>query len=361
MSYSDYFSLPVHQKERESLPLIRALIERYTEERPFEGIRVVFGHLVVRNSMAVVEALHQGGAEVILANTFASPATHKVVAHLAELGIAVLPVEEAVRKADVFFDVSAVLGRLRTPKAAAEATRTGVLFYEQIPCPVVSADNSRAKRIEGFFGTGDGFVRAWKQLRPGDPLQGKRMLQFGYGKIGRGAAHRIRQAGAEVTVADIDPAGRERAEADGFNNIDAAPHAGLEKALANAEVVLSVTSVPGIHSRTLPPEWFRANNPVLANLGAEDEFGHKFKDEEILGGKAVPLNFHLDQPTLNRYVDVPLAAHLLALEAIVTHPEQYPNGVHPLPVEMDEWLLKTWRRRWPDEDLTGIGEELGLQ
>jgi hypothetical protein len=99
---------------------------------------------------------------------------------------------------------------------------------------------------------------------------------------------------------------------------------------------------------------------VLVSLGAEDEYGPAFSEDEILGGTRVPLNFHLAQPTLNRYVDPPLAAHLLALEAYVRDPGAYPVGVHPLPAEMDNWLLREWRKAWPDEDLEGIGEELGL-
>jgi len=109
-----------------------------------------------------------------------------------------------------------------------------------------------------------------------------------------------------------------------------------------------------------PPAWFRRPRTVLVNLGAEDEFGPPFGDDEILGGHHLPLNFHLAQPTLNRYVDPPLAAHLLALEALVRQPERWTPGVHPLPAEMDAWVVGSWRAAWPDEDLTGIAEELGI-
>ena len=113
-------------------------------------------------------------------------------------------------------------------------------------------------------------------------------------------------------------------------------------------------------SRQLPPAWLRHNRPVLVNLGAEDEFGPAFTDDEILGGRDLPLNFHLARPTENRYVDPPLAAHLLALEALLADPTRYPPGIHPLPTAMDAWVLESWRRAWPQEDLTGIGDELGL-
>jgi adenosylhomocysteinase len=321
---------------------------------------VAFGHILVRNSMAVAEALVAGGAELVLSDAHHSPAADAVMGELAGLGIPVLSVAEAAQAADLFLDVNAVLGRVHPPRAAAEVTRTGILHYQTIDCPVISADDCRAKRIEGFFGTGDGFLRAWRQLRPDDPPEGKRVVQFGYGKIGRGVAFRCRAAGLEVTVADISEVGRQRAAAEGFPVLDAAPKAELQSTLKTADIIISVTGIPGVIGQTLPPEWLRAGEAVLVNLGAEDEYGAQFGESEILGGKQVPLNFHLAQPTLNRYVDAPLAAHALALEAWARQPEAYPSGIHSLPEAMDRWLVTDWRRHWPDEDLTGIGEELGL-
>jgi adenosylhomocysteinase len=361
MSLDAYFSEPAHLEEKQTLPLLCFLIERYHQEKPFDGLTVVLGHILVRNSMAAAEALWAGGAEVVLCDAFPSPATETVLSDLARHQVPVLTVEQAVKAGHIFVDTDAILGRQRTPRFAAEVTRTGVLHYSNIPSPVISADDSLAKRIEGFFGIGDGFIRAWKHLRPEDPLEGKKVVQFGYGKIGRGLAHRTHSAGMQVVVADIDPYNRARADEDGFQSLDGHPNTGLIAKLTEAEVVIAVTGIPGILSRALPPEWLRANRPVLVNMGAEDEFGDAFEDAEILGGKALPINFHLTQPTLNRYIDPSLAAHVLALEALVRDPQAYPIGVHPLPEEMDTWLLKSWRAAWPHENLTGIGDELGLE
>ncbi|MGH2626557.1 MAG: NAD(P)-dependent oxidoreductase, partial [Anaerolineales bacterium] len=275
-------------------------------------------------------------------------------------GVAALPPDEAAQAGDLFLDVNAVLGRNRIPRAAAEATRTGVQHYARLRCPVVSADDSRAKRIEGFFGTGDSFLRTWQQFFPGRPAAGRAVVAFGYGKIGRGVAHRMRAAGMHVTVAEVAPLALARARQEGFPVLEAAPTEELRSALARADIVLSVTGIPDQLSHTIPPDWVRAARPVLVNMGAQDEFGPAFSDDEIAGGRAVPWNFHLAQPTRNRYVDPALAAHLLAMEAIVLRPQAFPAGIHPLPPEMDEWLVRTWRAEWPNEDLTGIADELGL-
>lgn len=350
------FDSPEQVEEKKDLPVLRALIERYRQEQPFRDCRVVFGHVLVRNALVMVEALCQGGAQVVFSRAHPSPAERPCLEALAGLGLRVWPVERAVALGDLYLDVAAVLGRQRPPRAAAEVTRTGVRHYRHIPCPVISADDCLAKRIEGYFGTGDSFLRAWRLLRPGDPLQGKRLVLFGYGKIGRGVARAAREAGMEVVVAEVDPAAAARAGAEGFETVEGTPTEALRRALARAQVVIAVTGVPGVLGRTLPPEWLRANRPVLVNLGAEDEFGPAFEEHEILGGRRVPLNFHLPQPTRNRYVDPALAAHLLALEAWVRAPDRYPPGIHPLPPGMDRWVLETWQAAWPEEDLSPILE-----
>jgi len=360
VSLEAFFESPAHAGQRAGLPILRALIDRYTSERPFAGRTVVFGHLLVRNSMVVVEALWRGGAEVVLCEAHPSPAEAEVRGELERLGVPVLPIAAAAEAGAWFLDVGAVLGRRRTPRGAAEVTRTGVLHYRHIPCPVISADDARSKRIEGFFGTGDGFVRAWRQLRPDEPLEGKTVVVFGFGKIGRGVAHRLRRLPMRVTVVEADESARRRAWGEGFAVV-ADDDPALEGALAEAEIVIAVTGRPGILGATVPADWFRRNRPALVNLGAEDEFGPAFADDEIVGGRHLPLNFHLAEPTLNRYVDAPLAAHLLALEALLRDPESWPPGVHPLPQAMDAWVVRTWRAAWPEEDLTGIAEELGLR
>jgi hypothetical protein len=182
---------------------------------------------------------------------------------------------------------------------------------------------------------------------------------FGYGKIGRGVAVRTRAAGMRVRVVDTSPRARKRAQADGIACHDGSLDSRLRRWLRQADIVIAVTGTPAALGDHVPQDWLRASHPVLVNLGAEDEFGPGFSEKEILGGRSVPLNFHLPEPTLNRYVDPALAAHLLALEVALSQPLS--PGVHPLPAALDRWVLQTWRAAWPEEDLTGIGRELGLQ
>lgn len=316
MGLRRYFDTAAHREERAQLPLLTELIARFRHEVPFSGHSIVFAHLLVRNSMVMVEALHAGGAEVVLSEAHHSPAVQPVRAALAQAGVDVLPVAQAVQRGELYLDVAAVLGRARPPRGAAEVTRTGVLHYEKMDVPVVSADDCRSKLIEGFFGTGDSLRRAWAQLRPKDPLRDKFIVQFGYGKIGRGVAWRTREAGNQVLVLDPAQTARQRADQDGFQARTPEATPATQRLLERADVIVAVAGVPGGVGRTLPVEWFK-QGAVLVNLGAEDEFGPEIEEELILGGRGQPLNFHLARPTANRYVDAPLSAHLLALEALL--------------------------------------------
>jgi adenosylhomocysteinase len=359
-SFESLFTTSDYLAERDQLPILKNLIDRYARESTFQGLSVVFGHLLVLNSLTLLEALWVGGASLTIAETHLSRPTRPIIKRLNEHGIPVIPLEDAVGMGDWFLDVGAILGKMRTPKGAAEATRTGVLHYRDIPCPVVSADDSRSKLIEGFFGTGDSFIRAWTQLQPNDALDGKRCVQFGYGKIGRGVARHAHRAGVELTVIEVSEAAMQRANAEGFVALPAAEIIEVQRALSEAELVIAVTGIPGVVGNNYPVDWFSVSNPLLVNLGAEDEFGPAFDQDRILGGRSIPLNFHLSQPTLNRYIDPALSAHILALESLIKKQGNYSIGIHPLPEDMDAWIIKTWRKSWPEEDLTGIGEDLGL-
>lgn len=353
MALQPYFDTDAHRRVRSELPLLGMLIERYRQQQPFAGQAIVFAHPLVLNSMPMVEALLLGGATVILSDGQPAAGDHRVRQRLAHFEVPVFPVERAVARGRIYLDVGCVLGRARPPRVAAEVTRTGVHHYRRLAVPVVSADDCQAKQIETLFGTGDSFMRAWRQLRPSDPLAGKQLVLFGFGKIGRGVAHHCRRAGLPLTVVDRDPSARHRAAAAGFATLPADPSQALQEALQAADIVIAATGVPAALASTIPQDWLR-QGATLVNLGAEDEFGPAFSDADILGGKAHPLNFHLEEPTRNRYIDAPLAAHLLALEAVTDDPDRFRGGVHPLPAEMDRWVLDHWQRLHPEEDLSDL-------
>jgi adenosylhomocysteinase len=359
MGIAEYLVSPHYKAEKQDMPVIQEVIDRLWEEKPFQGARVAVAHLLALNSVTMLEAFWRGGAELILCNPFPSPRSTATADELTANGFRFFPVAEAAELGEYFIDNAGSLGKLRTPKAAVEVTRTGEYVYQSASCPVISVDNSRVKYLETYMGTGQSLVRGWYNLRPSDSLEGKQLVLFGYGKVGRGVAHASRSAGARVTVVDIAATARGRSQREGFAVVDPNNEAELQGVLAGADVVIGATGIPGTLGKNVPHDWLRANAPFLVNIGL-DEFGPAFGDEEILGGRTVPINWHLRQPTLSRYIDPVLAAQVLALEELMKHPGDYPEGLQPLPEAIDAWALQTWISRWPDEDLSNLEAELEL-
>ena len=354
MSLWELFDTADYRSGTTDLLLCAALTCRFADERPFVGVRVVVGHPLLYNSLAISEAIMRGGGEVVLTKNFTSTASATIEHRLRALDVPVLDLAEAAAAGDLFIDVNAALGRTRTPRIATEITRTGVLHYAQIPCPTLSADDTRAKLIEGSLGIGDSFVRAWEHFQGVGTLRGKSIVQFGFGKIGQGIALAAQRAGCEVSVVDSSPAAVQAAKQRGYEAAQISDRSAVRALLADAEVVVAVTGVANAVGASVPAEWLRANSPLLINMGAEDEFGPMISDHEVLGGKGLPLNFHLSQPTLNCYIDPSLAAQLLALELLVKHSSAMLPGVFPLPAYADHWLVETWQRHWPNEDTSAF-------
>jgi adenosylhomocysteinase len=350
------FELDDYRIGTADLRLCADLRARYADERPFAGLRAALGHPLVWNSLILADAIVSGGGEIVIAHPFRSRSTQPVEAALLACATPILTVDAAAASADAYIDVNAVLGRARTPMFATEITRTGVEYYRDIPCRMLSADDTRAKRIEASLGMGDSFVRAFEAFQGCGRLRGLRIVQFGFGKIGRGVAIAARRAGAQATIVDIDADALADARALGYATIPGNDSAAVREVLRGCGAVVAVTGIGGAVGRSVPVHELLAADPVLVNMGADDEFGPDIPTERVLGGKGVPPNFHLDTPTLNRYIDPSLAAQLLAIEWFVKHGATIPTGVSPLPSQLDDELVQQWSEYWPDEDHTAFAD-----
>jgi adenosylhomocysteinase len=237
--------LRIEWAERD-MPVLRAIRERFSSEKPLAGVRVGACLHVTTETANLMITLKAGGAEVALCASNPLSTQDDTAAALVEhYGIPVF----AIRGEDnesYYSHISAVLdakphmtmddgadliSTLHTDRAeqakevwaGAEETTTGVIRLRAMAAdgvllyPVIAVNNAMTKHLfDNRFGTGqstlDGILRATNLL-----LAGRRVAVFGYGMCGRGVASRARGMGAAVSVIETDPLRALEAVMEGFS------------------------------------------------------------------------------------------------------------------------------------------------
>ncbi len=107
----------------------------------------------------------------------------------------------------------------------------------KLPCPVISVARSELKETEDFLVGASCLFSTEKLLRTcGAPIEGKRALVLGFGKIGRGMAHSLLRHHCPVSVYDTNPIKRISALSEGFQTPS------KENALREAEIIYGTTA-----------------------------------------------------------------------------------------------------------------------
>ena len=273
-------------------PALAAQAQRWREERPFEGLRVLCGTPLFLNTLAQYAALLEGGADITVVYSDELGYDPAIPDFLAGIGIKLCHGAEEAASAgpfDAVLDCGALNRDIPVRLGYCELTRSGVHIYEADPPdkPVFAADSGRIKSIETVLGTGDGCLRGLRHIGV-DPA-GKTVLLFGHGRVGRGIEYALTQAGATVRI--VDPAQGRVFTPDLLNS---------------ADIVISATGIRG----ALAPfaQLLLDSGALLVNMGADDEFGPGIPPERAVNGKR-PVNFMLPEPTSTRYIDPTLALH----------------------------------------------------
>lgn len=310
-------------------PVLGAFSREWAYTRPFEGLRVLVATPIFRNTLLEYRALLAGGAVLTVgcAGTSAAgasmPCDDGVVRLLRESGIAVISPEEALaleasgRGFDLVLDCAGQFACLSPKFGFVELTRSGVHFYEGAAKPVYVADSGLVKRIETSLGTGEGYVRALRQLGYGPDFSGKKFVVFGSGKVGAGIVLQLLRSGAAVdVVTDTSLGVNAFLDANGVPVTDCKDAGAVVALVQAADFVVTATGVKG--ALDCPPvvEALLASEAVLANMGVEDEYGESIPSARVLAEKK-PLNFILEEPTHLKYIDASLALHAALGEQLV--------------------------------------------
>lgn len=296
--------------------------------RPLAGLRILDGTPLFRNTLMKLAVLQAAGADVTAAYGH-MPFSQEAVDLGRTFG---LRIEEkpSGEDFDVVLDCGGCYAQRRPRCGAVELTLSGMRHYREASMPVFAADSGRIKKIETELGTGDGFVRAMRQL--GYPLAGKRVAVFGCGKVGKGVVRGLLSAGAIPVTIDVQDAG-------GPNFISAGDVESVVSELKRAFCIVTATGIRHALDGRYPPEAFLDHGALLANMGVEDEFGPGIPDARILNDNR-PLNFILAEPTRMRFIDPVMGLHNAG--ALWLLGEGRPAGCSVPPAEVEDAILKDW-------------------
>jgi len=223
------------------MPVLATIRERFSEEKPLEGLTVAACLHVTAETANLMLALRDAGARPVLCASNPLSTQDDIAAALVAAGIPVFAVrgEDSERyyshlhatldtEPDITMDDGADLATLlhtdRTdinPIGSTEETTTGVIRLRSMAqegvlrLPVVAVNDSATKHLfDNRYGTGqsamDGIIRASNVL-----IAGLNLVVVGYGDCGRGVADRARGLGAHVIVVEVDPVRAVSAAMDG--------------------------------------------------------------------------------------------------------------------------------------------------
>ena len=283
----------------QSMPVLRQVRERFTEQQPLKGIRLGACLHVTTETAVLMLTLRAGGAQLALCasnplSTQDETAAALVEAH--EIPVFAHKGEDneryyrhieavlATRPQLTMDDGADLISQLHGARkdllgdviGGTEETTTGVIRLRAmekdrvLAFPVIAVNDADTKHLfDNRYGTGqstiDGILRATNVL-----LAGRTVVVAGYGMCGRGVASRAKGMGAHVIVTEVEPMRALEALMDGFQVM---PMAGAAEV---GDVFVTVTG----------------NTTVLSS----DHFG-RLKDGAILANSG-HFNVEIDLATL---------------------------------------------------------------
>ena len=335
---SDLLNFVLASYRKEEFPCLYHQYQEWSVSQPLAGVRVFDATPVFRNTCAKYAALIAAGADLTVGFSDGFPVDPVVLALLPDFGIKTARDEFVGGEYDLVLDCAGRHHGKNPSRGFVELTRTGVPFYEGSSSPCISADNSRTKLLEDYLGTGDGFMRGLLASDFG-AVAGRKMLVFGFGKVGKGICMRLHRAGALVSV--VDRVGHVLSLSN-IPMIDIDDVAAVTSCAESADCIVTATGVAGALAGKYPVAAFKRPGVVLANMGVEDEFGPDIDDNAILNNNN-SLNFILDDPTKMSFIDATMALHSEA--GLYLWENKCSPGVMETPPALDEKFMQMTREK----------------
>jgi adenosylhomocysteinase len=365
--------------ERE-MPVLRLIRERFSEEKPLQGVRLIACAHVTTETANLVRALQAGGAESLLIASNPLSTQDDVAASLVkDWGVPVFAIKgettetynRHVRTALDFHpeiiiddgsDVVATLIKEREQQireiiGTTEETTTGIVRLRSMEAagvlsfPAIAVNNAQTKHFfDNRYGTGqstlDGIIRATNIL-----LAGRALVVIGYGWCGKGVALRARGMGANVIVTEIDPIKAIEAVMDGFRVMP------ITEAAPLGDIFVTVTG--NRHVIDAPHFDLMKDGAIVCNSGHFDLelnlVGLKemssapatlrpFVEEYVIKrtgrrvivlGEGRLINLAAAEGHPASVMDMSFANQALSVEYLIRKKGELKGGVHLLPPEVD--------------------------
>jgi adenosylhomocysteinase len=360
------------------MPVLAQIRERFSTERPFEGIRLLACAHVTTETANLALTLQAGGADAVLCASNPLSTQDDVAAALVDAGIPVFAIkgedDETYHRhihaaiahrpqvvVDDGADVVTVMHKeyadlLGEILGATEETTTGVVRERAMEragvlrFPVIAVNDADTKHFfDNRYGTGqstiDGILRATNIL-----LAGRTVVVAGYGWCGKGIATRIRGMGSQVIVTEVQPVRALEAAMDGFMVKT------MEEAAPLADIVVTATGNINVidrhHFEVMKTGAILANSghfnseinlKALSELSGEgrrtlrpfvEEFTFGEKSLIVLGeGRLINLAAAEGHPA--SVMDMSFANQALAAEYIVREGRNLHHKVYKVPQEID--------------------------
>ncbi|NWF58416.1 MAG: adenosylhomocysteinase [Fischerella sp.] len=366
------------------MPVLRQIRDRFAQEKPFAGIRLVACCHVTTETANLAIALKAGGADAVLIASNPLSTQDDVAACLVtdyEIPVFAIKGEDNETYSrhvqialdhrpniiiDDGCDVVATLVQERQNQLAdiigtTEETTTGIvrlraMFKDGVlTFPAVNVNDADTKHFfDNRYGTGqstlDGIIRATNVL-----LAGKTVVVVGYGWCGKGTALRARGLGANVIVTEVDPIKAIEAVMDGFRVLPMAEAAPL------GDLFITVTGnkhvIRGEHFDVMKDGAIVCNSGHfdieidLKALGAkakEVKTVRPFTEEyRLQNGKSVVvlgegrlINLAAAEGHPSAVMDMSFANQALGCEYLVKNKGKLEPGIHSIPTEVDQEIAR---------------------
>lgn len=312
-------------------PTLEAQFAEWSVSQPLAGLRVLDVTPLFCNTLLKHRSLIAAGAQLTVGLSDFISADPRVVEFCRMIGIGVT---DRAGEYDLVLDCAAAYSSSVAKIGYVELTRSGVDTYTNKGVRCYVADSSRIKRLETELGTGESFFRAMAALGFSE-WNGRKLVVFGSGKVGRGIVKYGVDNGALVTVV-TDPS----MPIDGVALVDYRDRDAVDQVVSDAYCAVMATGVHSAFERTVTVAKIIQTPVLLANMGAEDEFGESLDDSRVLCGKRT-VNFTLDEPTHLRYIDATMSLHNYGAVYLAQNPAA--RGVISPDHSIEEHLLQITR------------------